>query len=452
MFVQQLLRAGILPGNHVLHPLVNQLCGPFAVRPVEHIFFATVVVAQVRQLLAHARIGNHPVGLLRHALQVVHGPRGDMADEQFLGSPSAQRGAHLVQHLLLRGNLPFFGQVPGSSQGPSARHDGHLDQRVGMFQKPRDGGMARLVQGDGPLLVGRHHLGLLLQSAHNAVDGRQEILLAHCRLSVAGRNQSRLVAHVGDVRPAESRSLPGQQVYIHRLVQLQRTQVHAEYLLALVQVGQVYVDLPVEPSGPQQRLVEDVHPVGGCQDNDPAVRAESVHLRQQLVQRTFALVVAAHAGVLSAGPAHGVYFVDEDNAGSLLLRLAEQVAHARCAHPHEHLHEVRARHGEEGYVRFAGHRLGQQCLTGSRRAHQQGTLGDFSAQFGIFLRLLQEVYNLLHLLLGGRLPCHVLERDFGRPLLEELRTAFPHAEHVVRRSGTCRSAHPPHDEHPQSHQ
>ena len=72
--------------------------------------------------------------------------------------------------------------------------------------------------------------------------------------------------------------------------------------------------------------------------------AESVHLGEQCVERVFALVVASHGRILAACSSHGVDFVDEDDAWSLLLGLAEEVAHAACAYADEHFHEVGAAH------------------------------------------------------------------------------------------------------------
>jgi hypothetical protein len=93
------------------------------------------------------------------------------------------------------------------------------------------------------------------------------------------------------------------------------------------------------------------------------------------------------------------------------LGLAEQVAHTTGTHAHEHLYEVTARHGEEGHAGLAGNGLGQQRLTSSRRSHEQGSLGNLTAQVGVFLRILQEFNDFLHFLLGTFLSGHVLERD-----------------------------------------
>ena len=195
---QYLLGAGILLGHELFDLLVNLLGRALGVGLGE-VVLLVVVVAEVFQSLAHAQVGNHAVGALGDALQVVEGAAGDMAREELFGGPSGQRGAHLVEHLLLGGDAALFGQVPGGTEGLSARHDGHLDQGVGIFQQPRYRGVSGLVDGDGAALVLRHHLRLLLQTADDAIDGIEEVLLAHDAAVVAGGDERRLVADVGDV-------------------------------------------------------------------------------------------------------------------------------------------------------------------------------------------------------------------------------------------------------------
>ena len=161
-------------------------------------------------------------------------------------------------------------------------------------------------------------------------------------LSVAGGNQGGFVAYIGDVGAGEARGLACQQLYIYRIVYLDRAQVYAEYFFTFVQVRQVYVYLAVETSGAQQCLVQHVYPVGGGEDDNAAVGAETVHFRQQLVQCVLALVVASHGGCFGTGASHRVDFVDEYDAGCFLLCLAEQVADAGGSYADEHFYEVGA--------------------------------------------------------------------------------------------------------------
>ena len=225
--------------------------------------------------------------------------------------------------------------------------------------------------------------------------------------------------------------------------------MHLEYLLALVQVGQIDMYLSVESSGTQKSFVEDVGAVGCSQDDNTGVRAEAVHLRKQLVQSALALVVCSHGGSAAACAAHGINLIDEDYAGSLLLGLTEEVANTAGADTHEHLHEIRAGHGEERHVGLACNGFGQQGLTRSRRAYEQGALGNLTSEVGEFLRVLQELHNLLHFLLGRGLSGYVLERHLRLVLPTLLyQTGFGAAD--IEDSAHCGhpTAHIPHYQHP----
>ena len=191
------------------------------------------------------------------------------------------------------------------------------------------------------------------------------------------------------------------------------------------QVGPVHGDPPVEPAGPQQGLVQHLGPVGGGQDDDALGGVEAVHLRQQLVEGLLPLVVAAEAGV--AGLADGVDLVDEDDAGSHLGGLLEQVANPAGAHAHEHLHKSRAGDGEEGHVGLAGHSLGQQGLAGTGGAHQQGAPGELGADGSVLAGVVEEVDDLHQGLLGLVLAGHVGEGDAGLLLHIDLGIALAHA-------------------------
>ena len=134
---------------------------------------------------------------------------------------------------------------------------------------------------------------------------------------------------------------------------------------ALRELGQRHDDLAVEAAGAQQRRVEDVGPVGGGHDDDALGRLEAVHLRQHLVERLLALVVAAaEAGAALA--ADRVDLVDEDDRPAHPAGLLEQVADAAGADADEHLHEVGAGDGQEADAGLAGDGAGEQRLAGAR--------------------------------------------------------------------------------------
>ena len=169
---------------------------------------------------------------------------------------------------------------------------------------------------------------------------------------------------------------------------------------------------------------------------------ETVHLDQQLVQRLFALIVAAaEAGAAMA--ADRVDFVDEDDAGCVLLGLVEHVAHAARADTDEHLDEVRAGNGEERHIGLTGDRAGKQRLAGSGRADQKHAARNLTAEPLELLRIAQEFDDLFQIFLGLVDAGDVLERDPAMRLGEKfgLRLAEAHGAARAR-------LHLPHEEDP----
>ena len=100
--------------------------------------------------------------------------------------------------------------------------------------------------------------------------------------------------------------------------------------------------------------------------------------------------------------------------GAVLLRLLEEVAHARGADADEHLDEVRARDREERHAGLAGDGAGQQRLAGPGRPVQQHALGDPGAERLELLRVLEELLDLVQLLDGLVDAGDVAEADLRR--------------------------------------
>src|SRR5439155_4033037 len=136
----------------------------------------------------------------------------------------------------------------------------------------------------------------------------------------------------------------------------------------------------------------------------------------------FALIMAA-AQAGPAMPAHRIDFVDENDAGSMLLRLFEHVADARGAHTDEHFDEIRAGDGEKWHFRLAGDGPRQQRLAGSRGPDHEHALRDLAAKFLELAGIFQEIndfYNFLLRLFDAR---HVGESDIDLILAQQARTA-----------------------------
>ncbi len=448
LLFEERARLGADGVDDALHLAVDELGGGLGVGLVEEglVLLAREVERKVADLLAHPVVHHHRVGEVGDAFEVVLRAGGDSAEDDLLGHAPAHRHDHAVHERLGGVEVALLGERLGVAEGGQpARHDGDLDDGVGVLAEPPGDGVAGLVVGDNPLLVGRDELVLLLQPADDAVDGALEVHHLDGVLVLTRGEEGGLVADVGDLGPREARRLPGQQVHVDLGCERELLGVDAEDLGALAAVGPVDEDLAVEAAGAKERGVEDVRTVGGRHDDDALVRVEPVHLDEQLVERVLALVVAADDGAAPAAPADGVDLVDEDDTGRLLLRLAEQVAHARGADADEHLDEVGAGEGEERDTRLAGDGLRQQRLAGARRADEEHALGQLAAQLGELLRVLEEVDDLLDLLLGLVEAGHVLERELlAVHRLEERGLVLPDVEHLL-----TGPAHPPEDEDPE---
>jgi hypothetical protein len=189
---------------------------------------------------------------------------------------------------------------------------------------------------------------------------------------VAPRAEQRgLVDEQGQVGAGHAGRGGGDRLEVGAVGERHAARVDLEDLEPPVAVRRMYGDAPVEAAGAQQRLVEDLRAVRRAQDDQVRVGLEAVHLREDLVQRLLALVVAAAhpADVARAGAADRIELVDEDDRRRRLVGLLEEVAHAREAAADDRLDELRRREREDGRVRLVGDRARQQRLAGPGSVH-----------------------------------------------------------------------------------
>src|ERR1700722_20245085 len=126
-----------------------------------------------------------------------------------------------------------------------------------------------------------------------------------------------------------------------------------------------------------------------------------------------------------------VDFVDEDDAGSILLSLLEKVAYAAGADADEHLDKVRTRDGEERYVGLAGYGARQEGFTGTRRSDQQHSLGNTTTQLLELLCFAQKLDDFLQLFLGLIHTGHIFEGDLLLLHGEQAGTALAEGQCLV---------------------
>ena len=223
-----------------------------------------------------------------------------------------------------------------------------------------------VVRGPSPVRIAQHDLP----------GGAEDDLLqrvgevAHRDLLVlATRGEQRgLVYQVGEVSTDHPGRRRGEPAEIDVRGERNRASVHAQDLLAPFLVGRLDRDATVEAAGAQKCGIEDVRPVRRREHDDSRGGVEAVHLREDLVQRLLALVVGAAEDPAATGSPDRVDLVDEHDRRSGGLRPREQVAHARGADAHDHLHELRGGHREERHPGLPGDRSREQRLSRSRRA------------------------------------------------------------------------------------
>ena len=367
---------------------------------VEELVALVAVVVDGAERVAHAPFGDHRPGDVGGALQVVLGAGGNLAEGDLLGRAAAEQHRELIEQILALHQVTIFERQLHrvAERAEAALHDRDLVHRIHVGDERRDERVARLVIRDDLALLLAHD-PLLLEPRDQPIDRLVEVGHLDRGLVLAGGEQRGFVDQVGQVGAGKAGRALRDDLEIDVGAELHVLGVDAQDLFASFHVRLVDQDLPVEPAGTEQGRVEHLGPVGRGHDDDRLARIESVHLRQQLVQRLFALLVRSHRA-LHAGAPERVELVDEDDAGRLLLGLREQVAHARGADADEHLDELGSAQAEEGHLGFAGDGARQQRLAGAGRADEQDALRDAAAERGVFLRRLQELDDLLELLLG----------------------------------------------------
>ncbi|CAG7113321.1 hypothetical protein PICSAR202_03872 [Mycobacterium avium subsp. paratuberculosis] len=375
---------------------------------------------------AHAELGDHRAGDLGGLLDVGHRAGGRLAEDQLLGGAATHREHQLRDHLRAGAQaLVLLGHRDRVPAGAAARQDRHLVDGFDVGHRPGRQRVAALVVGGDLLFLLADDAALAARPADHPVDRFLQSGAGDDGAVLACGQQRRLVDHVGQVGAGHADGALGQAVEVGVGGDRLALGMHRQHRAAAGQVRVGNRDLAVEAAGPQQRRVQDVGPVGGGDQDHAGPRVEPVHLDQQLVQRLLALVVtAAQAGAALAS--HRVDLVDEDDARVVLFGLVEQVTNPGRAHPDEHLDEVGPGDGEERNPGLAGHRPGQQRLTGAGWPVEQHALGDLGAQRLIAARVLQEVLDLVELLdrlvdpgdVGERGLGHVLGELFGPRLSE----------------------------------
>ena len=201
----------VIAVDDLLHFLVDHLgrllaeilvSGQFPAEEDEVVALAEGQRAQV----GHAPLADHTAGDLRAFLEIVGRAGRRLVQEEDLGHPAGQQHGELgFQVVLAIGVAVVERQLDGHPQGDAAGNDGHLVDGIGFGDQGGDEGMAGLVEGRVLLLLVVDDHALPLDAHQDFILGVFEVLHGDRSLALTGADKSRLVDHVGQIGPAETR-------------------------------------------------------------------------------------------------------------------------------------------------------------------------------------------------------------------------------------------------------
>src|SRR5450755_1541766 len=369
----------------------------------------------------HAEFADHATSNIGNILEVLAGPGRDIAEDNFLSGAPTHSTGHLRQQLRATHQVAIFsGCLDSDTQGHTARDSRDLLHRIGTRDGAHNDSVSNLVIRDDRLLSVGNQAALALGTRHDAQNGLIELRLADHALPIARRQQRGLVQQAGKVSAGETSGLAGQVVQFYILGERLILGMHLQNLQATTDVGLVQHDAAIETTRTQQRLIEHIGTIGRGYDHDVRLLIKTIHLDEELVQRLLALVIAARTGIATLAT-NGVNLINEENAGGVLFRFLEQVAHAGSAYAHKHLHKLGATDAIECHVRLTRDGTRDQCLASAGRADQQDAFGSTRPHGGKAIGIFQKFDNLLQFHLGLFDTGHILKKHRGARFVKTLR-------------------------------
>ncbi len=160
-----------------------------------------------------------------------------------------------------------------------------------------------------------------LQSANDTIHSCQEVILRDKRFIMSSSDKCRLITYIRNISTRKSRCLTRQERTIQIWIKFQLLQVNIEDLLSLLNIGQANINLTIKTSCAQQRLIQNIGTVRCRQDDNSSICLETIHLRKQLVECVFTLIITRETCILTACTTNRVDLVDKQDTWRLLLSL-----------------------------------------------------------------------------------------------------------------------------------
>src|SRR5439155_959312 len=149
--------------------------------------------------------------------------------------------------------------------------------------------------------------------------------------------------------------------------------MNAEDRLTAALIGRTDCDAAIEAPRAEESRIENIDPVRRREHDDTFTAGESIHLREDLVERLLAFVEPAAATLdrRASRAADRIDLVDEHDRGGDLARFCEEITYSARTDTDHHLDELRSRRGEERHARLARSGARQQRLPGARHAFEE---------------------------------------------------------------------------------
>ena len=124
------------------------------------------------------------------------------------------------------------------------------------------------------------YMRTLLRTSHNLHNSFVQILHTQSRSVATSRQNSSLIEQIAQICTGETCSRTGNDLQIHRIIQVFTLGMDTENLLTTLDIGLTHVDLSVKSTGTEQSRIQNIGTVGSCQNDYALGFAKAIHLYQ----------------------------------------------------------------------------------------------------------------------------------------------------------------------------
>mmetsp|Transcript_3657 Transcript_3657/g.4370 ORF Transcript_3657/g.4370 Transcript_3657/m.4370 type:complete len:502 (-) Transcript_3657:409-1914(-) len=351
-------------------------------------------------LVAHSPFGNHALGNTGNLLDIVGGTGGDhvLSVDKFFGKTSTKGNGKLRFKVLFAVKSRFKtrflrGEESKSTGTVGTGDDSNLLHLIVIRDKGTNNSVTSLVVGNKFLLLGNLVTSLLFKTNHDTVNGSINLFPSNGRLLGTSGGNGGFVHEVLKLSSRETGSTTRDGFKIDIGFKRLTTGVDTKDTGTALEIRKVDSDLTIETSRTEKSLIKNVDTVSGGNGDNSGVSIETIHLNKDLVDSLFTFIVTT-GETSTTLTTDGINLINEDNTGSILLGLSEDITDTGGTHTNEHLYEFRTRDGDEGNTSLTGNSLGEEGLTGTGRTIKDNTTGNTASVLGVGLRLLEEINNL----------------------------------------------------------